>query len=53
MNRNVSGILGKQFGIWKERLLSRKNQNTMEDDDIEKFGKSCMTSLVEDDPWEK
>ena len=30
MNRNVSDTLGTQFGIWKERLLSRKTiKNTM------------------------
>ena len=57
MNRNVSDMLGTQFGIWKERLLSRKLKQyggtTADENEIEKFGLSCVTSLVEDDAWEK
>lgn len=53
MNRNVSDMLGTQFGIWKERLLSRKLKQyggtTTDENEIEKFGLSCVTSLVEDD----
>lgn len=57
MNRNVSDMLGTQFGIWKERLLSRKLKQyggtTTDENEIEKFGLSCVTSLVEDDAWKK
>lgn len=57
MDRNVSDMLGTQFGIWKERLLSRKLKQyggtTADENEIEKFGLSCVTSLVEDDAWKK